>query len=61
MRIYCGIYSDELEALLNDDEILDIIPLNIEESLGPCPAKKTKSGPKTFIGKCPKSPKSTIK
>ncbi|XP_058742781.1 uncharacterized protein LOC131615651 [Vicia villosa] len=53
MKKYCGIDPDELEALLDDEEILDIAPLRIDTS----PVKSKRSGPKTFIGKCPKVPK----
>ncbi|CAI8591386.1 unnamed protein product [Vicia faba] len=45
-----GIDPDELEALLNDDHILDIAPLRIDTS----PVKNNRLGPRTFIGKCPK-------
>ncbi|XP_058744588.1 uncharacterized protein LOC131617289 [Vicia villosa] len=56
MKRYCGIDPDELEALLDDEEILDIAPLRIDTS----PVKSKRPGPKTFIGKCPKVPK-TVK
>lgn len=32
MKIYCGIDPDELEILLNDDDILDIEPFNVDTS-----------------------------
>ncbi|CAI8615419.1 unnamed protein product [Vicia faba] len=56
MKIYYGIDPDELEALLNDDDILDIPPLRIDTS----PAKNNMPGPKIFIGKCPKASKPVV-
>ncbi|CAI8604557.1 unnamed protein product [Vicia faba] len=57
MKMYCGIDPDELEALLNDDYILDVESLCV----GTSPAKSNRHGPKIYVGPIPKVPKPVVK
>ncbi|XP_058752080.1 uncharacterized protein LOC131625205 [Vicia villosa] len=54
LKKYCGIDAETLAKILDDDEILDVQPLNVDTS----PVKRTV---KTFVGKAPKVVKKTSK
>lgn len=57
MRMYCGLDLDELEALLNDNNILYVEPLSVDTSL----VKPIRVIPKTIVGRYPKVPKPSVK
>lgn len=67
--MYCGIDPGELAALLNNDDILDIEPLNVDTSPAKplVPSKQlvnvnlVKPTVKTFIGAKPKVPKPAVR
>ncbi|XP_058762568.1 uncharacterized protein LOC131635949 [Vicia villosa] len=54
LKKYCGIDAETLAKILDDDEILDVQPLNVDTS----PVKRTV---RTFVGKAPKVVKKTSK